>query len=161
MKVIQSTLITILLLFISMSFNLHAHKNDKDVVKIDTKIFVIKTEAGKAIAQFHQALKSGDKVTARSLLADDVTIFEGGGVEKSADEYAQHHMLSDMKYLAEINTEVLEYQVKVIGDLAYAMSRTKSTGQYRGKNINSEGMETMVLQNKAGKWKIVHIHWSN
>lgn len=161
MKVIESILITTLVLSASMSFNLHAHKNDKNEAKIETKNPVIETGAGKAIAQFHQALKSGDKVTARSLLADNVLIFEGGGVEKSADEYAQHHMIADMKYLAAINTEVIEYQVKVIGDLAYAMSRSKSTGQFRGKDINSEGMETMVLQKTAGKWKIVHIHWSN
>ncbi|ASP49276.1 YybH family protein [Cognaticolwellia beringensis] len=161
MKIIKSILVMTLLLNISMSFNLHAHKNDKNEAKIETKNPVIETEAGKAITQFHQALKAGDKVTARALLADDVLIFEGGGVEKSADEYAQHHMLSDMKYLAEINTEVLDYQIKVFGDIAYAMSSSKSTGKYRGKDINSEGMETMVLQKIDGKWKIVHIHWSN
>jgi len=161
MKIIKSILIATLLLNLSMSFNLHAHNNDKNSVKTEAKFSAKETAAGKVITQFHQALKSGDKLTARALLADDVLIFEGGGIEKSADEYAQHHMLSDMKYLAEINTEVVDYNIKVMGDIAYAMSKSKSTGQYKGKSINNEGMETMVLQKEAGKWKIVHIHWSN
>jgi hypothetical protein len=33
-----------------------------------------------------------------------VTIFEGGHVEKVADEYASHPMIAYMKYLAQVNT---------------------------------------------------------
>jgi ketosteroid isomerase-like protein len=161
MKVIHSILMVTLLFLATVSFNLLAHSNDKHTAKIVAKDSIVATEAGKTIAQFHQALKSGDRVTARALLANKVTIFEGGGVEKSADEYAEHHMLADMKYLAEINTEVLDHQIKVIGNIAYSMSRSKSTGQFQGKDINNEGMETMVLLKAAGKWKIVHIHWSH
>jgi len=119
------------------------------------------SSAGKVVTQFHQALKAGDKITARKLLADDVLIFEGGGVERSADEYAHHHMLSDMKYLAAINSELLEHNVKVIGNSAVSMSRSKTTGTYKGKVLNYQGMETLVLEKQHGEWKIVHIHWSN
>ena len=70
-------------------------------------------------------------------------------------------MLADMEYLAKIHTQVLEHSVQVSGDTAYSMSRTKSSGQFKGKYVNSEGMERMVLQKKDGEWKIVHIHWSH
>lgn len=161
MKVIHSILMVTLLLLATVSFNLLAHSNDQNTAKVVVKNSIVATEVGKTIAQFHQALKSGNRVTARALLANKVTIFEGGGVEKSADEYAEHHMLADMKYLAEINTQVLDHQIKVIGNIAYSMSRSKLTGQFQGKDINSEGMETMVLLKEADKWKIVHIHWSH
>lgn len=165
---------TTLVLIASMSFSLQAHNNDKKEMQVVTKTLTIDTETkimtkdlvsgsepSLSIRQFHHALKTGDRAKARALLADDVTIFEGGRVERSADEYAQHHMLDDMKYLASINTEVLEQQIKVIGDLAYSSSKTKLTGQYQGKVIDHEGMETMVLIKAAGNWKIIHIHWSN
>jgi hypothetical protein len=70
-------------------------------------------------------LKLGDRLTAIALLANKEMIFEGGGVEKSADVYAKHHMLVDMKYLAEINTEVLDHQINVVGNTIHSMLRSK------------------------------------
>ena len=115
----------------------------------------------KIVIQFHQALKGGDKALARSLLADNVLIFEGGGVERSADEYAHHHMLADMKYLAAINSTTLEHHVQITGNSAISISRSKTSGTYKGKDVDYEGMETMVLSKQENGWKIVHIHWSN
>lgn len=119
------------------------------------------TPAGKVVTQFHRVLKKGDKTTARKLLADNVLIFEGGGVERSADEYAHHHMLSDMKYIAAMNSESLEHNVKIMGNTAVSMSRSKNTGTYKEKERNYESMETIVLEKQDGEWKIIRIHWSN
>ena len=88
-------------------------------------------------------------------------IFEGGGVERSADEYASHHMLSDMKYLAAIASKQLEHQVFTNDDMAYSISRSKTTGTYKGKKVDYTGMESMTLKNTDSGWKITHIHWSN
>lgn len=115
----------------------------------------------KIVSQFHQALKSGDQQLARSFLADKVLIFEGGGVERSADEYAHHHMLADMKYLAAVNSTLLEHHVQITGNSALSISRSKTSGTYKGKDVDYEGMETMVLSKQINGWKIVHIHWSN
>ena len=70
------------------------------------------TPAAKIVIAFHHALNTGDKITAKSLLADDVTIYEGGGVERSADEYAQHHMNSDMEYLSSVTNKALNIKSK-------------------------------------------------
>ena len=121
----------------------------------------VDSPAGKVVMQFHLALKTGDKTTARKLLADDILIFEGGRAERSADEYAHHHMLSDMKYLAAMKSEPLEHNVKIMGNSAVSMSRSKTVGTYKGKERKYEGMETIVLEKKQGEWKIVRIHWSN
>lgn len=161
MKIIPIILITVSFLTLMVSNNSIAHSNENKKLRIYPKNSGAETEAGKAITEFHKALKLGHNKKARYLLDDNVIIFEGGGVETSADEYANHHMLADMKYLAKIKTEVLTHRVNIVGDMAYSMSRTKSTGQIKGKYINSEGMESMVLQKKSGQWKIVHIHWSN
>jgi len=127
-----------------------------------TEMFIgVDSPAGKVVMQFHLALRTSDKITARKLLADDVLIFEGGGVERSADEYAHHHMLSDMKYLAALKSESLEQNVKVMGNIAVSMSRSKTVGTYKEKERNYESMETMVLEKQQGEWKIVRIHWSN
>jgi ketosteroid isomerase-like protein len=143
-------------LLISYSAWSHSDKDSKDGLMKN-----LDTPAAKVVMSFHQALKTSDKKLARMHLADDVQIFEGGKVERSADQYAHHHMLSDMKYLAAMKSETLEHQVKVMGNTAISLSRSHTTGTFKGKERDYQGMETMMLEKQHGEWKIIHIHWSN
>lgn len=154
-------LLIVCLMGISFGTVSFAHDNKHVSEQKKTMFIGADSAAGKVVTQFHMALKAGDKTTARKLLADDVLIFEGGRVERSADEYAHHHMLSDMKYVAAMKSESLEQNVKIIGNTAVSMSRSKTTGTYKEKERNYESMETMVLEKQNGEWKIVRIHWSN
>ncbi|HAW93645.1 MAG: DUF4440 domain-containing protein [Rheinheimera sp.] len=126
-----------------------------------TEMFTGETSAAAQVVKaFHKALQQGNAAVARSSLADNVLIIEGGGVERSADEYASHHMLSDMKFLAAVKGEVIEHHTVVQGDVAYSVSRTKMSGEYKGKVIDYTGKETLVLVKNEKGWRIVHIHWS-
>ena len=161
MKIIQITLVAFSVLTWLITSPSLAHSNESSKHRVYPKGSGAETEPGKIVTQFHKAIKRGNKKKARYFLDDNVLIYEGGRVEKSADEYSNHHMLSDMKYASKLHTEVLEHKVTLVGDMAYSVSRTKSTGQSKGRFINKEGMESMVLLKKGGKWKISHIHWSN
>ncbi len=161
MKIIPIILITASLMTLAISTESISHSNESKKSRVYPSNSGADTDAGKVITQFHKAIKNGYQKKARSLLDDNAIIFEGGKVERSADDYANHHMLSDMKYAAKLHTEVLEHKVTLAGDMAYSFSRTKSIGQYKGSYINKEGMETMVLLKEGGKWKISHIHWSH
>ncbi|PKG81444.1 DUF4440 domain-containing protein [Colwellia sp. 75C3] len=154
-------LLCITVLFSALVPTTYAHEDAKKA-EVNSSLFTgVDSMAAKVVKRFHHALKTSDKVTARQLLADEVQIFEGGGVERSADEYASHHMLSDMKYLAAVNNKTLEHNVKVMGNSAVSMSRSQTTGTYKGKEQNYQSMETIVLEKQQGEWKIVRIHWSN
>ncbi|SEL21246.1 SnoaL-like domain-containing protein [Colwellia chukchiensis] len=125
-------------------------------------VFVgVNSAPGKVVKQFHQALHNVDQVNVRRLLADEVIIFEAGAVERSAKEYAQQHMLADMKFLSATESKLLEQTVKITGNSALAMSRVHIKGKYRGKAIDYQSLETLVLEKISGQWKIVHIHWSH
>jgi len=119
------------------------------------------TEAAKTVMKFHRALAANKGDVVRSLLSDDVVIYEGGRVERSAEEYASHHMLADMKYLSAVDVQTVEHQVKEYGEFAISLSRSKTKGNYKGKQIDRTGMETVTLRKINGDWKITHIHWSN
>jgi ketosteroid isomerase-like protein len=152
-------LITTLLIAAAGSFPANAHGDEKHPE--DNPFFVgIQSPAAKVVSAFHKALKQGDTKAAREILSDSVIIFEGGGIERSAEEYASHHMLADMKYLAAMESELLEHQVFTMGDMAYSISRSKSKGHYKGKEINSTGMESITLKNTASGWTKTHSHWS-
>ena len=161
MKIIQIIVTAALLIFLTMSNVTIAHASEKNNTSKRGELPVLTSDAGKVVMQFHQALQGGDKSKARGFLADDVIIYEGGRVERSADDYANHHMLADMKYLAQLKVEILEHEVREVGETAYSISKTKLTGEFQGKDVKSEGMESMVLLKKDGKWKIAHIHWSH
>lgn len=154
MKIIQ----TCIILLLTLSFTVVAH-GDKNKEKGLFK--GMDTPAAQVVLTFHKSITSGDKVLARKQLADDVSIYEGGRVERSADEYAQHHMLSDMKYLAAMKSKTLEHQVQVFGNTAISISRSHTKGTYKGKARDYQGMETMMLEKQHGEWKIKHIHWSH
>ncbi len=141
----------------------HGHDNsDGHHDKKDPMMFSGQdTVAAKTVQAFHAAISNADEIRARSLLDNAVLIFEGGGVERSADQYASHHMKSDLAFMANMKITVLEQQVNQKGELAIAVSRTQLQGQHKGKDIDMTSMETMALEKKNGQWKIVHIHWSN
>ncbi|MCF6458036.1 nuclear transport factor 2 family protein [Pseudoalteromonas sp. MMG024] len=154
----MKTINILLVLLIMFSFAANAH-GDKHKGKGLFK--GIDTPAAKVVLAFHEALETGNKKQARAQLADDVTIYEGGRVERSADEYVHHHMLSDMKYLEVMKSKTLEHQVTILGDTAISASRSHTQGTFKGKERDYQGMETMVLEKQNGEWKIKHIHWSN
>jgi ketosteroid isomerase-like protein len=99
-------------------------------------------------------LRAGDKIVVARLLAKDVIIFEGGGVERSVEEYAKRHMLLDMQHLAAVEITQLEHQVFTNGDIAYSISRSKTHGTYNDKNIDYITLETMTLKNTDSGWKL-------
>jgi len=144
-----------------MSNVVTAHTSEGNNANKRDELPVLTSSAGKVVMQFHQAIQANDKSKARGFLADNVIIYEGGRVERSADDYANHHMLADMKYLAQLKVEILEHEVREMGEIAYSISKTKLTGEFQGKDVKSEGMESMILMKKNGKWKIAHIHWSH
>ncbi len=153
----------VLILFISLLYSTVVLSHGPTVKeKSDTALFSgLETSAGKAVLAFQTALETGDAKTARSLLADDVLIFEGKGVERSAEEYASHHMISDMRYLHAMTIVSIEHHVKEHGALAISNSRSRVKGTYKNQEINRIGNETIILERLDGDWKITHIHWSN
>lgn len=113
------------------------------------------------VASFHRALESGDAEAALGHLAPDVVIYETGGVEASRDEYASHHLHSDMKFLRSVETTILDQTSSIDGKHAWVLTRSDTHGTYGEKPVHLSGTETMILEKTAEGWKIVHIHWSS
>ncbi len=110
---------------------------------------------------FAAALRAGDEAAIRSLIAADVVIAEGGGAERSIDEYAGHHMPADMAFTAAIETTMKNRDIIADGNLATVITESQLHGSFRGENVHSRMMETMVLKRTDDRWRIAHIHWSS
>lgn len=113
------------------------------------------------VAAFHAALTRGDLEAALDLLADDVLIFESGGVERSRAEYASHHLAADAAFSAGVQRELVSQTHSEHDDTAWVTSVETVTGAYRARAINIRSVETMLLRRDNARWQIFHIHWSS
>lgn len=109
----------------------------------------------------HEALTEGDREKVFEVIAPDVLIFESGGVESSREEYASHHMNSDMKFMAGMTRKVIDRQVTEEGSLAVVTTRSHISGSYKDKLLNLDSTETLVMKKGENGWQISHIHWSS
>jgi ketosteroid isomerase-like protein len=110
---------------------------------------------------FFATLKAGDLARAKSLLDPNVRIFESGGAERSAEEYAGHHLPADSAFLKTATQEVTQRIGDAVGDLAWVASEQRIQAESKGKPVDILSTETMVLRKTADGWRIVHIHWSS
>ncbi|MFN6972627.1 MAG: YybH family protein [Rheinheimera sp.] len=135
-----------------------AHDNQVKEQPVDRAVY--QSAAGQVVAKFQQALQQGDSALVLAQLATEVQIFEGGGVERSRAEYAAHHLAADISYLGKISSTLLEQQIEVVGDIAYAISRSRQQGEVKGKKIDRTSIESLILRQVNGQWQIVQVHWS-
>ncbi len=113
------------------------------------------------LAAFHDALTSGDKTKAASLLAPDIAIYESGYVERSRDEYASHHLGGDIEFAKNSTRKVLKQTERIDGKTAVVWEESETTGVSRGKPVHVFGTGTAVLEKNGDNWSIVHVHWSS
>lgn len=95
-----------------------------------------------------------------ALLTPDAVILESGGVETRA-EYQSHHLQGDISYAKSMKSARSPIRVSARGDVAWASSTSTTTGESRGRQVNSAGAELMVLTRTVAGWRISAIHWSS
>lgn len=122
---------------------------------------VARLDATATVQSFREALRAGEGERALAFLAPDVVVFEAGGAELSRDEYATHHLTADMEFSRAVRSETVSRQGGGSPDTAWVLTRYRTKGIFRDKQIDSEETETMVLRDTPAGWRIVHIHWSS
>ncbi len=118
------------------------------------------TTPEEVLGVFHSSLQEGAGKSALQWLAKDAIILESG-VAESAQEYASHHLHSDMAFLAGLQSERLSRAILRAGDAVTVVTRTRLTGTYDGEAVDMLSAETAVLIRTDDGWRIQHLHWSN
>lgn len=137
----------------------HHSQTEPDSSELNTPI-ADASPVGTVIA-FHAALTRGDTRTVLDLLAEDASIFESGNAENSRDEYAAHHLQSDMAFSGSVQRTLVDRSSGTNDDTAWVMSIETVNGTFRDRPIKSRSAETMLLNRVDGQWRITHIHWSS
>ncbi|MEW6732869.1 MAG: nuclear transport factor 2 family protein [Acidobacteriota bacterium] len=111
-----------------------------------------------------RAFELGDLAKLEQLWANDkdVTVFEGGHVNKGWADYRDNHLKPELEELKNIKYTLSNIDAHVGSTTAwvrfeYSISgSTDKHGPFRG-----EGLGTVILEKREGKWRIVHWHSSN
>jgi ketosteroid isomerase-like protein len=112
------------------------------------------------IDRFYGAMKTGDTVTAMSVLAPDALFVEGGRLETRA-EYEKNHLPLDIDFEKQVTGKRGPLRITVKGDTAWVIAVTAFDGTFQGAPINLDSAQLAVLTREAGEWQIRSIHWSS
>ena len=124
------------------------------------RVAVDSAEVAASVASFHAALARSDSAGAMALLAPDAMIIESGDSETRA-EYQAHHLSADIALTKALPGIRGKLAVTVNGSTAWTFGTSTTKGDYKGRQINSVGAETMVLTKTPAGWRIRSIHWSS
>lgn len=113
-----------------------------------------------ALDAFHHALEEGNGPVALEWLAEEAIILEGG-VAQSKEEYAGHHLGSDMAFLRAMQSKRLSREIREANGVVTVITRTQLDGTFQERTIDLISSETAILTQTDAGWRIQHLHWSN
>ena len=111
------------------------------------------------VTAFHEALAGGDSAAAMALLAPDAQVLESGHRE-TREEYSGKHLAADMEFTRAVQSTRGAMIVRQEGNVAWTSTTSLIKGQFRGKDVQAESAELMVLGKTEDGWRIRAIHWS-
>jgi ketosteroid isomerase-like protein len=117
-------------------------------------------EVKAAVEGFHHALVEADRAAALALLSPDALILESGE-SQTREEYERQHLTEDIAFARATKTERSPLIIRQDGNVAWTTATSKTTGTFKGRKIDSTGVELMVLTKDQSKWHIRAIHWSS
>ena len=112
------------------------------------------------VSAFHAALKGDNPAAVMELLAPDAQILESGHSETRA-EYEKGHLAADMEFAKAMQSTRENVVTRQEGSVAWVTSTSRSTGSFKGREVDSAGTELMVLSRAPEGWRIRAIHWSS
>lgn len=92
----------------------------------------------------------------------EVTIFEGGGINRGWADYRDHHLGSELKEFQNLQFAHSNVVVRMLGrDAAYVTAEYAIKGRRGERDVDGGGLATLVLIRDGGGWKIRHSHTSS
>ena len=89
-----------------------------------------------------------------------VRVIEGAGVNKGWADYRDHHLGPELKEMKNFRSRYYDVEPQVRGNVAWASFRYELGVDTPRGPAESEGRGTAVLENRNGRWLVVHLHTS-
>lgn len=118
----------------------------------------------KWLSEYDAAFNAKDLQKLGTFYLPDATIYEGGGIDNGWASYRDGHLGPELKAFENLQFAHTNRQIHVLGDgrTAYAVSQYTLKAKMGERDVDSGGLETLVLVKGAdGAWKIRHSHTSS
>lgn len=87
----------------------------------------------------------------------DVTVFEGGGIDRTWAAYRDGHLGPELKRFENLQWAHSDFEVHMLGDAAAYVTASYSIKYKMGeRDVDSGGIATHVLVKMDGVWRIRH-----
>ena len=112
---------------------------------------------------YDAAFNAKDLERLASFYHPDVTIYEGGGINNGWVDYRDRHLGPELKAFENLQFGHSNTKVTLLpgGQSAYVTSEYAIKAKMGERDLDSRGLETLVLIKTSEGWKIRHSHTSS
>ena len=91
---------------------------------------------------------------------ESVTVFESGHANYGWADYRDHHLAPEMAELKNTKYGLSDIKIRVSGSTAWATFKYTISADTKEKHVEGGGLGTAILEERSGRWLIVHWHSS-
>lgn len=91
---------------------------------------------------------------------ESVTVFESGHANYGWTDYRDHHLVPEMADFKNTKYTLTDIRPRIAGNTAWATYKYTLTADFKGRKVDASGLGTAILEQREGRWQIVHSHTS-
>lgn len=119
------------------------------------------TEVRAAVAEYNRAMVQKDLPALKALLAPDIVLYEHSVRNIGLDDVWDHHLRPEVEAFENMKAEFTDVRVTAAPEMALVTRQYSIQAVMNGRPIDARGNETMVWVQRAGAWRVAHIHYSH
>lgn len=111
-----------------------------------------------------QAFEQSDLAKLEQLWSNssDLTVFEGGYVNRGWVDYRDNHLKPEISELKNVKYSLSNIEPHIEGSTGWAIFEYTISGKTdKGVAFQGQGLGTAILEKQEGKWRIIHWHSSS
>ena len=92
---------------------------------------------------------------------ESVTVFENGSANYGWADYRDRHLVPEMAEMKNTRYILSDIKPKISGKTAWATFKYSISADLKERHVEGGGLGTAVLEERNGKWQILHWHTSS
>ena len=115
-----------------------------------------------ALLQSATAFEKNDLAALNKLWANDeaLTVFESGHANYGWTDYRDNHLAPEMREMKNTKYTLSDIKLHMASKTAWATFKYAISADIKDRHVDGGGLGTAVLEERDGRWQIVHWHSS-
>ncbi len=114
-----------------------------------------------AVEQYNSAMTTKNLVVLKSLLADDIVLYEHSVRNVGLADVWENHLRPEVEAFDNATATFTNVRITADAGMALVTREYDIRAMVKGKPITAAGNETMVWVRRDSRWVVKHIHYSH